>query len=85
MRSELNEIFLTEQWLLSQLSEDEARNVEARLLLDEAFAEKVEAQRICHRLIRHYARAQDRSRLEKIYRLLLNETGFAHQLNTIFI
>jgi hypothetical protein len=84
MRSELNEIFLIEQWLLRQLGEAEARNFEARLLLDEAFAQKVEAQRVCHRLIRHYARAQERLRLETIYRLLLKETGFAHQLNTIF-
>ena len=84
MRSELNEIFLIEQWLLRQLSEDEARNFEARLLLDEAFAEKVEAQRVCLRLIRHYARAQERLRLEMIFNLLLKEAGFAHQLNTIF-
>jgi len=84
MRNELNEIFLIEQWLLHQLNEEEARNFEARLLLDEVFAEKVEAQRVCHRLIRHYARAQERLRLETIYRLLLGEAGFAHQLNTIF-
>jgi len=43
MRSELNEIWLIDQWLLHQLSEAEARNFEARLLLDEEFAEKVEA------------------------------------------
>jgi len=84
MRSELNEIFLIEQWLLHQLSEDDARNFEARLLSEEAFAEKVEAQRVCHRLIRHYGRAQERLRLETIYRILVQEAGFAHQLNTIF-
>jgi hypothetical protein len=84
MRSELNEICLIDQWLLHQLPEAEARNFEARLLLDEAFAEKVEAQRICHRLIRHYGRRQERFRLEAIYGLLLKEAGFAHQLNTIF-
>ena len=84
MRSELNEIFLIEQWLLRQLSEAEARNFEARLLLDDAFAEKVEAQRVCHRLIRHYARAQERLGLERIYRLLMEEAGFAQQLKTIF-
>jgi len=84
MRNELNEIFLIEQWLLGQLSEAEARNFEAGLLLDEAFAEKVEAQRVCYGLIRHYARAKERLRLETIYRLLLEEAGFAHQLNTIF-
>ena len=84
MRSELNEVCLIDKWLLHQLSETEAQNFEARLLLDEAFAEKVEAQRICHQLIHRYARRQERFRLEAIYRQLMEETGFAHQLNTIF-
>ncbi len=84
MRSELNEIRLIDQWLLHQLPEAEALSFETRLLLDDAFAEKVEAQRICHRLIRHYGRRQERFRLEAIYGLLLEEAGFAHQLNTIF-
>ena len=85
MRSELNEISLIDRWLLHQLSEAEARNFEVRLLLDEAFAEKVEAQRICHRLIRHYGRRQERFRLEAIYGLLMEEAGFARQMNKIFI
>ncbi len=84
MRSELNEICWIEQWLLRQLSEAEARHFEARLLIDEGFAEKVEAQRVCHRLITHYGRAQERFRLETIYRQLLEDAGFARQLNTIF-
>ncbi|MBO9566853.1 MAG: hypothetical protein J7621_29035 [Niastella sp.] len=84
MRPELNEIHLIDQWLLQKLPEAEAQAVETRLLLDEAFAERVEAQRICHQLIHHYARRQERFRLEAIYRQLMNEAGFAHQLNTIF-
>lgn len=84
MRSELNEICLIDRWLLHQLSEEEAKDFEARLMLDEAFAEKVEAQRICHRLVRQYARRQERFRLERIYKVLMEEAGFAHQLNKIF-
>lgn len=84
MRSELNEISLIEQWLLHQLNEDDARNFEARLLIDERFAEKVEAQRVGYRLIRHYARAQERTKLQKIYTLLMDDAVFAGQLNTIF-
>lgn len=84
MRPELNEIRLIDQWLLHQLPEAEAKAVEARMLWDEAFAEKVEAQRICHRLVHQYARRQERFRLEAIYRQLLEEPVFAHQLNTIF-
>jgi len=84
MRSELNEILLIDQWLLRQLSATEAQHVEARMLFDEGFAEKVEAQRVCHQLVRQYGRAQDRRRLEGIYSQLMQDTGFAHQLNTIF-
>ncbi|WP_276482298.1 hypothetical protein [Paraflavitalea pollutisoli] len=84
MRPELNEISLIDLWLLRQLPEAEAQAVEARILVDEAFAEKVEAQRVCHRLIHQYGRRQERFRLETIYRQLLQEAGFAQQLNTIF-
>ena len=84
MRTELNEICLIDQWLLHQLSEAEAKDFEVRLLQDDAFAEKVEAQRICHQLVLQYGRRQERSRLEAIYRLLREEAGFALQLNTIF-
>lgn len=84
MRPELNEISLIDQWLLHQLPEAAAQDFEAKMLIDEAFAEKVEAQRVCHRLIHQYARRQERHRLESIYRLLMEDTGFAHQLNTIF-
>ncbi|WP_431216515.1 hypothetical protein ACQ86N_19050 [Puia sp. P3] len=66
------------------MSEEDARAFEARLLLDDMLAEKVEAQRQAHRLIRRYAWREERSRLERIYRLLLDEADFAHQLKTIF-
>lgn len=85
MRSELNEVALIDQYLLRQLSNDDERAFEASLLLDEALAEKVEAQRTAHRLIRRYAWREERSRLEAIYRLLLEEADFAHQLKTIFV
>ncbi|HTL08012.1 MAG TPA: hypothetical protein VL307_07140 [Chitinophagaceae bacterium] len=84
MRSELNEIQLTERWLLHQLSETEAANLHARCMVDEAFAENVEAQRNAYRLIRHYARARERRRLETIYRQLMQEGDFAQHLHSIF-
>ncbi len=84
MRSELNELYEIDCYLLRQLSEEDARVFEARLLLDDALAERVDAQRTAHRLIRRYAWREERYRLETIYRLLLDETDFAHQIKSIF-
>ena len=84
MRNELNEAYQIDCYLLRQLSDEDTRAFEARLLLDDALTEKVEAQRVAHRLIRRYAWRQERSRLEAIYRLLLDETDFANQIKTIF-
>jgi hypothetical protein len=84
MRNELNELYQIDRYVLRQLSEEDARAFETRLLVDSALAEKVDAQRTAHRLIRRYARMEERHSLETIYRLLLNETDFAHQIQTIF-
>ena len=83
MRSELNEVYLIDQYLLGRLSKEEKQVFEANLLLDEVIAEKLEAQRTAHRLIRRYARKEERRRLEKIYQLLLDEPDFAHQIKII--
>lgn len=83
MRSELNEIYLIDQYLLGQLSKEDEQVFGARLLLDEVLAEKVEAQRRAHRLIRRYARKEQRRWLEEIYQRLLCEPGFAHQIKSI--
>jgi len=84
MRPELNEVRLIDKYLLRQLNEEEARTFESGLLLNDALAEKVEVQRTAHRLIRLYGRRRVRSRLDGIYRQLLTEGNFAHQLETIF-
>jgi hypothetical protein len=83
MRSELNEVYLIDQYLLGRLSKEDEQVFEANLLLDEAIAEKLEAQRTAHRLIRRYARKEERWRLEEIYQLLLDEPDFAHQIKNI--
>lgn len=83
MRSDLNEVYLIDQYLLGRLSKEEEQVFEANLLLDETIAEKLEAQRTAHRLIRRYARKEERRRLEEIYQLLLNEPDFVHQIKTI--
>jgi hypothetical protein len=84
MRSELNEIQLIDNYLLQRLSEEESRNFAAHLVCNGPLAEKVEAQRIAHRIVRLYARKEERRRLEGIYQHLLDEPSFAHQLKTIF-
>ena len=84
MRSELNEAALIDEWLFGRMGDEDGRHFEARLLTDEAFAEKVEVQRMAHRLVRRYARTEEKGRLERIYRLLLHEPDFANQLNAIF-
>ncbi|GGB11417.1 hypothetical protein [Puia dinghuensis] len=84
MRDELNEVCLIDKYLLGQLNEAENRTFEASMLLDEALAENVEAQRSAHRMILLYARKQERSRLQAIHLQLLGEPAFARQLTTIF-
>ena len=83
MRSELNEVYLIDQYLLGRLSIEEEQAFETNLLLDEVIAEKLEAQRTAHRLIRRYARKEERRRLEEIYQLLMDEPDFAHQIKII--
>ncbi len=83
MRSELTELELIDNYLFRQLDQQQTQKVETNLLVDEAFAEKVEAQRTAHRLIRQYGRNANRQRLENIYHLLLNEAAFAGQLKSL--
>lgn len=84
MRIELEETALIDRYLFRQLDEAETHEVEACMLASDAYAEKVEAQRLAHRLIRSYGRRQERHRLREIYRLLLGEPGFARQIANIF-
>jgi len=83
MRSELTELELIDNYLFRQLDQQQTQKVETNLLVDEAFAEKVEAQRTAHRLVRLYGRNATRNRFESIYQLLLNEPAFAGQLKSL--
>jgi len=83
MRNELNEIALIDSFLFRQLDEAGTRAVQTSILLNNTFAEKVEAQRLAHRLIRLFGRAKERSRLESIYQRLLKEPSFANHINSL--
>jgi len=84
MRSELNQTSLIDRYLFRQLDEEETQVFEAKLLVNEALAEKVAAQRLAHRLIRRHIQAEERHRFETIYRLLITDTTFADQIKKIF-
>jgi hypothetical protein len=84
MRSKLNEVCLIDRYLFRQISDEEAGTFESSLLVDDALAEKVEAQRLAHRLIRRYGHRKELGWLDDIYRHLLTETNFANQLKNIF-
>lgn len=84
MRSDLNEIARIDQYLFHQVGKEERKLFASQVLLNDELAEKVEAQRIAHRLIRLYSRKKERDRIERIHRQLLEEPAFAHQLKAIF-
>jgi hypothetical protein len=84
MRTDLNEIARIDQYLFHQFREEEGKRFEAQLLINYALAEKVEAQRLAHRLIRQYSRKQELEKIEGIYQQLRKEPAFAQQLKTIF-
>lgn len=84
MRSELNEIQLIDKYLFRQLGAADKKAFEASLMANGSLAERVEAQRITHRLVRLFARKRERRRIEDIYQQLLNEPSFANQVKAIF-
>ena len=83
MRSELNELALIDNYLLHQLDAEETKDVETNMCVNAIFAEKVDTQRIAHRLIRLFSRKEERSRMEKIYQLLLTEKAFSDQIKAL--
>jgi hypothetical protein len=82
MRSELNEIQLIDRYLFRQLSTEDTQTFEASLMANGPLAERVEAQRITHRLVRLFARKEHLRRFEAIYQQLLQEPAFARQLKS---
>jgi hypothetical protein len=84
MRNEGNETCLIDQYLLRQLSDEDTQAFEVSLLLNAVLAQKVETQRMAHRLIRLFGRKEELCRIQGIYRQLLDEPAFARQLKTIF-
>ena len=84
MRKELFETMQIDHYLLGALSADEKTLVDAMRIIDPAFSEKVENQKRVHRLVRLFARRQEKRKLENIYARLVNETSFKQALKKIF-
>ncbi|HYE54481.1 MAG TPA: hypothetical protein VD996_06540 [Chitinophagaceae bacterium] len=84
MRKELFEIMQIDHYLLGGLSADERTALDARRIIDPAFSEKIEAQQHVHRLVRLFARKQNKRMLQSMYTRLMNESSFKQQVNNIF-
>ena len=84
MRNDLIETEKIEKYLWHQLSDEDKLHFENSMIIDPSLADKVEAQKYVHRLIRIFSRRQQRNKLECIYQQLLQETSFAQQLKNIF-
>lgn len=84
MRNDLIEIEQIEKYLLQQLSNEEKRRFETRMLVEPTLYENTEAQKHVYKLIRIFSRRQQRNKLEFIYQQLLREASFAQQLKNIF-
>ena len=70
MRPELEEVQLLELFLQGELEEEKAVEVEIRLLWDEPWRKKVEAQRLAYRAVREAGRQHLRQELRAIHRRL---------------
>lgn len=84
MRRELNEAAEIDRYLAGRLEPELVGDFETRLLLDQEFADKVEAQRQTLQLIRMAGRQRLRIQLGHIYRELMQDRSFAQHLQNIF-
>lgn len=87
MRTSLNEIKQIEDYLLQNSSPEEARQFEARLLLEPQLQEKVSWQKKVYNLIRQYSRRQLRRELNVVQnKVFTNQkyTGFQKSITRLF-
>jgi hypothetical protein len=84
MRSELEQTRLIDDYLLGRLTQSQKSVFETKLLIDGTLDEKVQAQRVVHRLAKLFGRKKARTRFDAIFRQLLTEKDFSQQIHTIF-
>lgn len=72
-----------EQYILKQLSAEEALLAEAKILLNAELAEKIEHQRTCYNLVNSYARNYLKKEIEAVHNRLFTETKFEKFRNKV--
>ncbi|MCC8409978.1 hypothetical protein LJ707_13655 [Mucilaginibacter sp. UR6-1] len=72
MRTLLNNIKLTEEYLTGQLPTGDKLLFEARMLLDQNMLTNVNAQRQAVELIKQYSREQLRAEIDTVHQTLFN-------------
>lgn len=87
MRTSLNNIFETEQYLTGQLPPEDQLIYDARLIVEEDLKEQTRWQKHTYEVIRAYGRMKIRSRLEEMHERLMTEpqhTSFRNKILKIF-
>lgn len=76
MRTSLNEIKKTEQYLLKENPPEEALLFEAQMILDPRLKEKAEWQQKTYQLVRAYGRLQLRAEIEAVHQQLFTKPAY---------
>ena len=87
MRTSLNKIFETEQYLQGRLAPEDQLVYDARLLVDADLNEQTRWQQHTYEVVRAYGRIQLKSRLEKIHEQLMTQpqhSSFRNKILNIF-
>lgn len=87
MRTSLAEIELIDNWLLSRDDPQAALLVQARLVLDDDFNDKIDHQKAVHELVNLYGRQKLRKEIEAVESRLLasrNHRSFQDRIKSIF-
>lgn len=87
MRTSLNNILETEQYLTGQLAPEDHLIYDARLIVDEDLKEQMHWQQHTYEVIRAYGRMQIKSRLEEMHQRFMTEpqhTSFRNKILKIF-
>ncbi|MGN6646273.1 MAG: hypothetical protein ACTHJT_07060 [Cytophaga sp.] len=87
MRTSLNNIFETEQYLTGQLAPEDRLVYDARLIVNTELCDQTHWQQRTYEVVRAYGRMQLRNELEKIHERLMTEpqhNSFRKRILNIF-
>tara|TARA_B000000441_G_C21420934_1_gene165729 strand:- start:117 stop:389 length:273 start_codon:yes stop_codon:yes gene_type:complete len=87
MRASLNEIAQIEQYLDGSATGETKTIVRAKLILNDAFLNDVEAQKQSYEVVRHYGRKKLRKHIQEVADQLFNapvHRSFQERISSIF-